>query len=772
MKQYVLGIKIGAAFDSTFKPTLNRAKESLRSLNKLTDLKLRLDSKIKDARKKFSESVSSWRSVAGTALTVSMPVKIGADFEFQMTRVGALLNVTGDKFEALEKKAMQLGSTTMYSSSQVGQAMEYLAMAGFSTNQILQTVGPTLNLATVGNIELGRAADISSDILSGFGLKAKDLTRVVDVMSKTISTSNSSVESLGEAMKYVAPVAKSLGVSIEETSAMLGLLHNVGIKGSMAGTTLRAMMSRLSAPTGAAAKALQRLGVQTTDAYGKMRPMQEILKDIGERLELLPEAKRMEFVKAIFGEEPAAGAIELIVQAKTGGLGKYIDEVENASGSASKMVGRMNDTVVARFKAVASALEGMFLTIYKPIEPLVKFGLDVLVGGIRALTSVLKVVSPVLSPIVFTLGMFYVASKLAAIGMALMRLQALLGAKSLLTFGIRIPFLSSGMMMLGKSSLFAGISFGKLFGILRAGAATLLANPIFLVGAAVATGAYLAIKNWSKVKEFFKSIGQTMKNVFVSLGGAIKKVFKIFLMATPIGAAYFAIKNWKKVKEFFKGFGVSVKNIFASIGNAIKNVFKSVVNVVLTPFKLIGKAFNLVKKPFGWIKGLFGGEEQEAAADRVSKSLSTREKDGTLKIIEKNNAIKQTEKVLQKEKDKTFIGKIIEKFFHTEKKTEKESVKTVLEHKAIKETDRVLRKDSFVATKSEKKDTTKELKEFKENKIRDTGITINSINININSDRPVEVIKKEAPQIKTEVKRIIFEVFDDLKRKQALAYNK
>jgi TP901 family phage tail tape measure protein len=715
LKQYVLGIKIGAALDSTFKTTLNTAKESLKSLNNLTDLKVRLDSKIEDTKKKFSEQLSGLKGVVGTALTMSVPIKIGADFEFQMTRVGALLNATEKQFQALQEKAMQLGSTTMYSSSQVGQAMEYLAMAGFTTSQILRAVGPTLNLATVGNIELGRAADISSDILSGFGLEAKELTRVVDVMSKTITTSNSSVETLGEAMKYVSPVARALGISIEESSAMLGLLHNVGIKGSMAGTTLRAMMLRLSAPTGESAKALRQLGIQTTDAYGKMRPMQDILKDMGEKLELLPESKRMEFVKAVFGEEPAAGATELIVQAKTGGLDKYIGDIKNASGSASKIVGRMNDTVFARFKAVASALEGMFLTIYKPIEPLVKFGLDMLVGGIRTLTSVLKVLSPVLSPIVFTLGSLFVASKLVALGMTLIRLQALLGAKSLLTFGLRLPLISSGMAMLGKSSLFAGFSFTKLFGILKAGAAILLTNPVFLIGAAIAAGAFLVIK------------------------------------------------NWEKVRQFLGGFAVAVKNIFETIGETIKNIFKSVANVVLAPFEMIVNVFSVAKKPFEWVGKIFGKDDNKKEdAKKAGKESS--------KTTLESKAVKETEKVLQKDKEKTFIGKLIEKFSHTEK-VEKESVKTTLESKAVKETERVLQKDLFTSTKSEKKETTKEISS-KERRASDSGININSININISSDKPLETIKKESPQIKAEVKKIIFEVFDDIKRKQALAYNK
>jgi len=586
------------------------------------------------------------------------------------------------------------------------------------------------------------------------------------------------VESLGEAMKYVAPVAKSLGVSIEETSAMLGLLHNVGIKGSMAGTTLRAMMSRLSAPTGEAAKALRTLGVQTTDAYGKMRPLQEILKDISERLELLPEAKRMEFIKAVFGEEPAAGAIELIVQAKTGGLEKYIKEIKGAQGAATNMVKRMNDTVFARFKALGGAIESLFLTFYKPIEPFLKTGLDMLVGGIRVLTSVLKPLAPIISPVVFGLGALFVASKLAGVGIALVRLQALLGAKSVVSLAGNIPLLIDRLGALAGASNLAGLSFGKMFAVLKVGGLAFLSNPIFLIGTALAGAAYLIIKHWDKVKTFFRGfykgiepaikpviglvkliaapfrwlfgvIGKLFKNIsFEGIGKAIGKAFGFILY--PIRLVVTGIKSlvetifsaFKGVFNFLKKIFLSplaaineLKGSFSAFGSFLGGVFKNIGKTILAPFSLVkntvGKVFGFISKPFKWLGGIFGGKKKEEKI--IQKTREQNIVKQTEKHFEEHNVIKETEKQF---KERNVLSK-------------------------------VLSSDSKETKKVEKERSSKEIKETKE-----SGVIINNLQINIKSDQPAKTLKEKADDIKIEVKKIILDVFDDIRRKQALAYNK
>ena len=175
-------------------------------------------------------------------------VSTAAGFEDQMAKVGAVSRASSEEMAALEGAARELGATTQFTAVQVGEAEQYLAMAGFTAKQNVAALPGVLNLAAATATDLGRAADISSDILGAFGMRAEEMTRVADTLALTCATANTNVELLGDTMKYVAPVARMAGLSLEETAAMAGLLGNVGIKGSQAGTTLKAMLNKMAAP--------------------------------------------------------------------------------------------------------------------------------------------------------------------------------------------------------------------------------------------------------------------------------------------------------------------------------------------------------------------------------------------------------------------------------------------------------------------------------------------------------------------------------------------
>src|SRR5699024_5729548 len=158
--------------------------------------------------------------------------------------------------------------------------MQYLAMAGYESNEIISAMPGVLNAAAAGQVELGTAADITSNVLSGFGLQASETSRVADVLTKAFTSSNTSMESLGETMKYAAPVAKAAGFSLEETAAAAGILGDSGISASQAGTTLRGVMLRLINPPKQAAEALDALGISVTDSSGKIKPLYKIIEEL------------------------------------------------------------------------------------------------------------------------------------------------------------------------------------------------------------------------------------------------------------------------------------------------------------------------------------------------------------------------------------------------------------------------------------------------------------------------------------------------------------
>ena len=252
---------------------------------------------------------------AALGLAMAAPIKKAAEFEQAMANVGAVSRASEEDLGKLTKQARELGAATNWSASQAASGMKFLAMAGFSTEQTLAAMPGMLNLASAGAIELGDAADIASNILTGFGLEAAEMGRVGDVLTATFTRSNVDLRMLGETMKYVAPIAASTGSSIETMAAMVGKLGDAGIQGSNAGTALRAMLTRLSAPTSKAAGLLQTLGVETQDAEGNLRPIVAVLKELDAAMVNMGSADKAAAVAQIFGVEAASAATVLMAQA-------------------------------------------------------------------------------------------------------------------------------------------------------------------------------------------------------------------------------------------------------------------------------------------------------------------------------------------------------------------------------------------------------------------------------------------------------------------------
>ena len=295
-------------------------------------------------------------------------VTLGRDFQKQMSSVAAVSGATEKELAALQEQARKLGATTVWSASEAAQGMQYLAMAGFKTNETLQAMPGMLSLATAGEIDLGKAADIASNILTGFGLSAAEMGRVGDILTNTFTTSNTTLSMLGDTMKYAAPVAKSLGVNIETAAAMAAKLGDAGIQGQMAGTTLRSVMLKLSAPTKNAKDTLKRLGVQVSDSAGRMRSFPAILADLQKATSGMSETARAEAVKAIFETEAMSGAMVLMEQAGTGALQKYVSSLAKA-GSATDVARRKADNLDGDIRGLNSATEELYLSVYAQLEP-------------------------------------------------------------------------------------------------------------------------------------------------------------------------------------------------------------------------------------------------------------------------------------------------------------------------------------------------------------------------------------------------------------------
>lgn len=283
-------------------------------------------------------------------------VKVAADFETGMNRVRAVSGATGTEFDALRNQAMELGRTTQFSAAQAADAMGFLAMAGFDANEILGAMPATLTLAASANLDLGRSADIVSNIMTGYGIQVSDLGGAVDVLAMAFTSSNTDLGQLGDAFKYAGPVAKGAGISFEETAAALGLMGSAGIQASMAGTSLRGAITRLLNPTGQVAAKLKELGIEALTADGNLKPLHDIIG------QLETSGASTADMMLIFGQR-AGPAMATLVEQGSDALRDFTATLEDSGGTAQRIADIQMEGMRGAFLRMKSAAEGFAIAI-------------------------------------------------------------------------------------------------------------------------------------------------------------------------------------------------------------------------------------------------------------------------------------------------------------------------------------------------------------------------------------------------------------------------
>ena len=343
----------------------NNAKAALASLTKdVSKMVSDVGAKMKNLGSGISSAGKKLAGIglAGGAAFAGM-TRTFAGFDDQMAKVAALSGATGDELEALRAKAKDLGSTTKFSASQAAEGMNFLAMAGFDTNQILAGIPATLSLAAAGGLELAEAADIASDVGTMFGLTADEISRVADVMAATATSANTNVSMMGESFKYFGASAKLAGQSIEESSAALAILASRGMKASTAGTSLNQLFAQMVAKK----DMFVDLGVAIADADGNMRPMLDVMHDLdGAMTDMTQEEKLAWFGK--LGVRAGRAASMLAGAPKTE-IESFRDTMENAEGSAAKMAETMQTGVGGAGVKILSAFEGLQISIMEHLKP-------------------------------------------------------------------------------------------------------------------------------------------------------------------------------------------------------------------------------------------------------------------------------------------------------------------------------------------------------------------------------------------------------------------
>lgn len=425
----------------------------------------------------------------------ALALKTGTDFQKSMNRVESLTGSTGKELDKMRKQAMKLGSTTEFSATQAGDAMAFFGQAGFDANEIMAATPATLALASASQTDLATTADILSNVMGGFNIKAEEAGRVSDVLAITTAKGNVNMLQLSETMKDAAPVALKFGASIEETSALTAKLGDAGIQGSKAGTTLKNMFLKLASPTERIKKIMGALGVKVVDPVtGKMRKMTDILVDMNKSFgaKNIKGAKKLAILNEIFGKRAIAGAGVLLdavskVDATTGvnSVAALTKEIENSNGAAERMQKINQKGLPGAFKGLASSFEGVQLAM-----------LDMKFGGEKLSTIIEKLVNKVTKFFQsLSTGNSTMLKWIVVIGGVL----AVLGPM-IATLGILLTIIPS--MVTGFNLLAAG------FGLLKA--ATIGANvallPYIVAIGLLATAAFLIMKNWKPIKQFFADL--------------------------------------------------------------------------------------------------------------------------------------------------------------------------------------------------------------------------------------------------------------------------
>ncbi|WP_430488842.1 phage tail tape measure protein [Salmonella enterica] len=584
--------------DRTIESAIRRTEQYNRTLERERQALARV-TQARSRYERLQQTAGKLRGAGGVALGTAAGAGYAAGrflspavgFDREMSRVGALTRIdkADPQFAALREQAKKLGAETQFTSSDAASGQAFLAMAGFTPQAIQAALPGVLNMALAGGMDLGQSADISSNILSQFHLDPKEMDRVSDVLTAAFTRTNTDLNSIGEAMKYAGTGMAGLGVSVEQTTAMIGVMANVGLRGSIAGTGLQTTFSRLAAPTGKARDALKELGVTVADATGKMRPAEAVLADIYRSVKKYGQTDQLSFFKDIAGEEAAKSFQALVQSAGSGELQKLLAELKGAKGEATDVAKKMADNLDGDLKNLDSAWEGFRIQI----EELLDGPLRGLVQGISNVVSAMTAWARENPGLTRTL---------LVVGGSLLAITGVIGGLSLAIGLLAGPFatLRLGFSLLSGFSVLPAL-FSVVTGAvsLLGGAIAALFSPVALIVAAFVAAGLLIWKFWEPIKAFFSGF-------FAGVWEALGPLREAFSALSPVfDLIWKGIKSvWNWFKRLLEPADASRETLekCTSAGKTFgKVVGWAIQTLVLGPMTLLLKSIGWVLEKLGLI---------------------------------------------------------------------------------------------------------------------------------------------------------------------------
>ena len=551
----------------------------------LADLVANAISKAIEALKEFAKEV----------------VNVGMEFDTQMSKVKAISGATSEEMTLLRDKAKEMGETTKFTAGEAGEAFEYMAMAGWKTEDMLNGIEGIMNLAAASGESLGTTSDIVTDALTAFGYTAADAGHFADVLAKAASEANTNVSMMGSSFKYVAPLAGAMGYNAEDVAVALGLMANAGIKADMAGTSLRNVWQRMAKPTKESDNAMRELGLTLYDENGKMYSLMEIMQQLREGFVQVKipieeydaavaeldeqlangEIKQKKYEEALdelnlraFGAEGAEKAraaamlggaramsgLLAIANASVDDFDSLTAAIYNCEGAAQSMADTMLDNLGGDMTLLQSKFEGVKLALYEQLEPALRAGVDMLSGFV----DVLK----------------WIVANSSSIAAALKIIATAVGAY--LAYTTALTVMTKGwtaLTIVTKAQAAAQAALNAIMAL----------NPIGLVIAAVAALVAAFVILWNKCEGF--------REFWINLWENIKE----FASATINGIIDFfkngwesIVKIWDSAGEFFSGVWDNIKNAFDGALDWFRNLFSNIWNGIKSAFSSVGDFFKNV----------------------------------------------------------------------------------------------------------------------------------------------------------------------------------
>ena len=539
---------------------------------------------------------------AGVTALGTIAVKTGADFDAAMSKVAAVSGATGSEMDALREKAREMGSKTKFSASEAADAMNYMAMAGWKTNDMLSGIEGIMNLAAASGEDLASTSDIVTDALTAFGLSASDSGHFADILAAASSNANTNVSMMGETFKYAAPVLGSLGYSAEDSAIAIGLMANAGIKSSQAGTALRSAITNLAKPTDTVASAMEQYGISLTDSSGKMYSLRELMEQLRQKLGGLSEAEQAQAAASLFGKEAMSGMLAIIngspadFEKLSNAIDTCSDTVDGYNGTTEKMAAVMQDNLAGQVTILKSQLEELAISFSDILMPTIRS----IVSRIQELVDKLNQLDPQTKETI---------AKIALVAAALGPMLVVLG-KTISSVGTvfsavsKLPALFSAVQSgIGAITGALGVSLGPLLAIIAAVAALVAAFVHLWKTNDEFKSNIIAI--WEQIKSTFTRLTQGITDRLNALG------FDFESFTDVLKAAWDGLCNllapifegvFQNISNIFSGFADiflnsldvliglftgdweqcwdGIKGIFTSIWDFIANTFRNIMNTL------------------------------------------------------------------------------------------------------------------------------------------------------------------------------------------------